>query len=101
MTGNVVRAAGYRHRRVGRRGAGTALIADNVIAGATRGAIVGMDLAKAVTGDLRQGRAATRSSDQRQPGALNDPGLALGFLPVLASARQSAGGVECQSVQAW
>jgi hypothetical protein len=33
-------------------GAGPALIAGNLIAGADRGAIVGMEFAKAVTGDL-------------------------------------------------
>jgi hypothetical protein len=36
-------------------GAGTALIANNVIAEVTRGAIMGIDLKKIVTGDLTKG----------------------------------------------
>ena len=52
VTGNVVRAAGYGIAVSVTAGAGTAVIAGNLIAGASRGAIVGMDLTKAVTGDL-------------------------------------------------
>ena len=52
-------------------GAGTAVIAGNLISGAPRGAIVGMDHAKAVTGDLSAGADALRQpADQRQPGAV-------------------------------
>ena len=53
------------------QGAGTAVIAGNLIAGSTRGAIVGMDFAKAVTGDLAKEPARfAQLADQRQPGAL-------------------------------
>jgi uncharacterized secreted repeat protein (TIGR03808 family) len=52
VVGNVVRAAGYGITVSVADGAGTAVIAGNLIAGASRGAIVGMDFAKAVTGDL-------------------------------------------------
>ena len=52
-------------------GAGTAIITGNLISGAAHGAIVGMDHAKAVTGDLMPGADALRqSADQRQPGAV-------------------------------
>ena len=52
VVGNVVRTAGYGITVSVADGAGTAVIAGNLIAGASRGAIVGMDFAKAVTGDL-------------------------------------------------
>ena len=52
VVGNVVRAAGYGVTVSVADGAGTAVIAGNLIAAASRGAIVGMDFAKAVTGDL-------------------------------------------------
>ena len=52
VVGNVVRSAGYGIAVSVSDGAGTAVIAGNLIAGASRGAIVGMDHAKAVTGDL-------------------------------------------------
>ncbi len=52
VVGNVVRAAGYGITVSVADGAGTAVIAGNLIAGASRGAIVGMDFAKAGTGDL-------------------------------------------------
>jgi uncharacterized secreted repeat protein (TIGR03808 family) len=52
VVGNVVRAAGYGITVSVADGAGTAVIAGNMIAGVSRGAIVGMDFAKAVTGDL-------------------------------------------------
>jgi uncharacterized secreted repeat protein (TIGR03808 family) len=51
VVGNVLRTVGYGVTVSVATGAGTAVIANNLIAGATRGAIVGMDLAKAV-GDL-------------------------------------------------
>ena len=51
VVGNVLRSVGYGVTVSVATGAGTALIASNLIAGATRGAIVGMDLARAV-GDL-------------------------------------------------
>ena len=57
VTGNVVRAAGYGIAVSVTAGAGTAVIAGNLIAGASRGAIVGMDLTKAVTGDLMRDSA--------------------------------------------
>jgi uncharacterized secreted repeat protein (TIGR03808 family) len=52
ITGNIVREAGYGVAVSVVPGAGTALIVDNLIAGAKRGAIVGMEWKKAVTGDL-------------------------------------------------
>jgi uncharacterized secreted repeat protein (TIGR03808 family) len=57
VTGNVVRIAGIGIGVSVARGAGVAAISGNVIAGATRGAIVGMEWDKAVTGDLAQGGA--------------------------------------------
>lgn len=54
VVGNVLRTVGYGVTISVATGAGTAVIANNLIAGATRGAIVGMDLAKAVTGDLHK-----------------------------------------------
>jgi uncharacterized secreted repeat protein (TIGR03808 family) len=52
VTGNVVRRAAIGVAVSVVPGAGSALIADNLISGATRGAVVGMDHAKPVTGDL-------------------------------------------------
>jgi uncharacterized secreted repeat protein (TIGR03808 family) len=57
--GNVVRSAGHGITVSVADGAGTAVISGNLIAAATRGAIVGMDHAKAVTGDLAK-EPATR-----------------------------------------
>jgi uncharacterized secreted repeat protein (TIGR03808 family) len=52
VTGNVVRAAGVGIAVSVSAGAGAALIANNLIAEATYGAIVGMEHGKRVTGDL-------------------------------------------------
>jgi len=52
VTGNVVRKAAIGVAVSVVPGAGNAVIASNVISGATRGAIVGMDHARPVTGDL-------------------------------------------------
>ena len=52
IVGNVVRSAGFGIAVSVASGAGTAVISGNLIGGATRGAIVGMDFAKAVSGDL-------------------------------------------------
>jgi uncharacterized secreted repeat protein (TIGR03808 family) len=52
VTGNVVRRAGIGIAVSIVPGAGSALIADNLIAAAKRGAIVGMEWMKPVTGDL-------------------------------------------------
>jgi uncharacterized secreted repeat protein (TIGR03808 family) len=52
VTGNVVRAAPVGIAVQVTRGAGQALIADNLIAGARDGAVVGMEWKKPVTGDL-------------------------------------------------
>jgi uncharacterized secreted repeat protein (TIGR03808 family) len=52
VVGNVIRSAGYGVTVSVADGAGTAVIAGNLIAGAARGAIIGMDFAKAVPGDL-------------------------------------------------
>lgn len=52
VVGNLVRTARFGIAVSVTSGAGTAVIAGNLISGAGRGAIVGMDHAKAVTGDL-------------------------------------------------
>jgi len=52
VTGNVVRAAGIGIAVSVVPGAGGAVIADNMISGARRGAIVGMDHLQVVSGDL-------------------------------------------------
>jgi uncharacterized secreted repeat protein (TIGR03808 family) len=52
VTGNVVRAARYGIAVSVASGAGAAVVTGNLIAGSERGAVVGMDHAKAVTGDL-------------------------------------------------
>jgi uncharacterized secreted repeat protein (TIGR03808 family) len=52
ISGNVVRNAGYGIAVSVVRGAGDATISGNIIADAKLGAIVGMEWAKAVTGDL-------------------------------------------------
>jgi uncharacterized secreted repeat protein (TIGR03808 family) len=54
VNGNVVRNAPFGVAVSVVNGAGTAVITGNLISGASRGAIVGMDHAKAVTGDLSQ-----------------------------------------------
>ncbi|MBM3530322.1 MAG: TIGR03808 family TAT-translocated repetitive protein [Alphaproteobacteria bacterium] len=54
VTGNVVRTARYGVAVSVAGGAGAAIVTGNLIAGAARGAVVGMDHAKAVTGDLTQ-----------------------------------------------
>jgi|tagenome__1003787_1003787.scaffolds.fasta_scaffold20798528_1 uncharacterized secreted repeat protein (TIGR03808 family) len=54
VTGNVVRNSPFGVAVSVVNGAGTAVITGNLISGASRGAIVGMDHAKAVTGDLSQ-----------------------------------------------
>ena len=51
-TGNVVRDCGIGIAVSVAAGAGPALIADNLISGARRGAILGMDRHAALTGDL-------------------------------------------------
>jgi uncharacterized secreted repeat protein (TIGR03808 family) len=52
VTGNVVREAGFGVAVSVVAGAGVAVISSNLFAGTTRGAIVGMEWHKAVTGDL-------------------------------------------------
>jgi uncharacterized secreted repeat protein (TIGR03808 family) len=52
VTGNVVRACGIGVAVSVAGGAGTAVIADNMLAGSKRGAIIGMEFKKPVTGDL-------------------------------------------------
>jgi uncharacterized secreted repeat protein (TIGR03808 family) len=58
VTGNVVRMVGMGIAVSVAPGAGAAVIADNLIAGAERGAIVGMEWRKPVTGDLAKDGAA-------------------------------------------
>ena len=52
VTGNVVREAGFGVAVSVAAGVGVAVISGNLFAGTTRGAIVGMEWHKAVTGDL-------------------------------------------------
>jgi uncharacterized secreted repeat protein (TIGR03808 family) len=59
VTGNVVRSAGVGIAVSVTPGAGSAVIADNLISGTKNGAIVGMDQRKAMTGDLAR-EGATR-----------------------------------------
>jgi uncharacterized secreted repeat protein (TIGR03808 family) len=56
-TGNVVRRADIGIAVSVAAGAGTALIANNVISETQSGAIIGMDRQKIVTGDLMKGGA--------------------------------------------
>lgn len=65
VTGNVVRKSGIGIGVSVSSGAGAAVIASNLIAGAKRGAIVGMEWKKAVTGDLTQSGA--KSELKRYP----------------------------------
>jgi uncharacterized secreted repeat protein (TIGR03808 family) len=58
ISSNMVRGADYGVTVSVAPGAGTSLIADNLISGARRGAIVGMEWKKPVTGDLSQEGAA-------------------------------------------
>lgn len=58
VSGNVVRNAGIGIAVSVVKGAGDATITGNVISGAKRGGIVGMEWAKAVTGDLMKDGAA-------------------------------------------
>jgi uncharacterized secreted repeat protein (TIGR03808 family) len=51
-TGNVIRASSIGIGVSVAPGAGSALIADNIISGAARGAIIGLDRNTVVTGDL-------------------------------------------------
>jgi uncharacterized secreted repeat protein (TIGR03808 family) len=57
VTGNVVRRADVGIGVSVAPGAGTALIADNVISETLRGAIVGMERSRAVTADLAKAGA--------------------------------------------
>jgi len=58
VTGNIVRASAVGIAVSVSRGAGAAVIADNLIADAKAGAIVGMELKRPVTGDLAKEGAA-------------------------------------------
>jgi uncharacterized secreted repeat protein (TIGR03808 family) len=58
ITGNIVRESDYGVAISVAGGAGTAVIADNLISGARLGAIVGREWDKTVTGDLSKGGAA-------------------------------------------
>ena len=58
VTGNVVRGADFGIAVSVAPGAGAAVIADNLISGVRRGAIVGMEWNKPVTGDLAKDGAA-------------------------------------------
>ncbi|MBL8583383.1 MAG: TIGR03808 family TAT-translocated repetitive protein, partial [Rhizobiaceae bacterium] len=56
-TGNIVRQAGTGIVVSVVEGAGPAIVSDNVIDGAARGAIVGLRWAEPATGDLARGGA--------------------------------------------
>jgi uncharacterized secreted repeat protein (TIGR03808 family) len=58
ISANVIRGADYGITVSVAPGAGTAVIADNLISGARRGAIVGMEWKNPVTGDLAKDGAA-------------------------------------------
>jgi uncharacterized secreted repeat protein (TIGR03808 family) len=58
VTGNVIRTAGMGIAVSVTSGAGAAVIADNLIADVRNGAVVGMDMKKAVTGDLTRDGAS-------------------------------------------
>lgn len=58
VTGNVVRDSGFGVGVSVSEGAGSALIASNVFSGSARGAVVGLDHAQIVTGDLTRDGAA-------------------------------------------
>jgi uncharacterized secreted repeat protein (TIGR03808 family) len=60
ISGNIVRGADYGITVSVVPGAGASVIADNLISGARRGAIVGMEWKKPVTGDLTAEGAAVR-----------------------------------------
>jgi uncharacterized secreted repeat protein (TIGR03808 family) len=57
-TGNLVRSSPIGIAVSVTPGAGSALVADNLIVGASRGAVVGMDGLRAVTGDLTRDGAS-------------------------------------------
>ena len=96
VVGNVVRTAGYGITVSVADGAGTAVIAGNLIAGASRGAIVGMDFAKAVREIWSRSRPGLRSSRSAATGCADHlPPSEAGSLPaislVLAFALEPAG----------
>jgi uncharacterized secreted repeat protein (TIGR03808 family) len=62
ITGNVVRQAGIGVGVSVVPGAGSALISSNVITGSRRGAILGMDHARPITGDLAKDGAPPRAN---------------------------------------
>jgi uncharacterized secreted repeat protein (TIGR03808 family) len=62
ITGNVVRQAGIGVGVSVVPGVGSALISSNVITGSRRGAILGMDHARPITGDLAKDGAPPRAN---------------------------------------
>ena len=75
VTGNIVRKADVGIAVSVAAGAGHALIADNLIADVLRGAVVGTDHRRIVTGDLTKGGAERypNLSRHREPGAVAVP----------------------------
>lgn len=71
VTGNIVRSAGIGIGVSVAPGAGSTLIANNLIAGAIRGAIVGSDGNKRVTGDLTKGGAERYAHLSIGPNSVN------------------------------
>jgi len=71
VSGNIVRSAGIGIGVSVAPGAGSALIANNLIAGAIQGAIVGSDGNKRVTGDLTKGGAERYAHLSIGPNSVN------------------------------
>ena len=95
ITSNVIRGADYGITVSVAPGAGTAVIADNLISDARSGAIVGMEWKKPVTGDLaKDGASPLRAIvDRRQPRALAralDPSKKAATAPPFAPAARPA-----------
>ena len=71
VTGNIVRSAGIGIGVSVAPGAGSALIANNLIAGAREGAIVGSNGSKRITGDLTKGGAERYAHLSIGPNSVN------------------------------
>ena len=91
-TGNVVRKADIGIAVSVATGAGTALIANNVIADVRRGAIVGMDRTEASSPATspRRRRALRQPHDQRQPRAVTPSDAVPKHCPLLMCASDAA-----------
>jgi uncharacterized secreted repeat protein (TIGR03808 family) len=77
VSGNVVRNAGFGIQVSVAQGAGDAAITGNLISGARLGAIVGMEWAKAVTGDLAKNGTKNGAKNSDKAGAAHYPQLTI------------------------